>query len=917
MKHLYIVLLCLFAVSGVFAQQILDPANYFTVDNTRNSPNQTTDADSSTEDTPQYKEVRGWYTSGSSANSLSYPFASGGHRQKSRLGGANVVGASATWIPEIPSGQEGTYLVYNYVLQSSNNASNIFFMLTKEFESTPSDSIRHDMRSSTHNHLLGVTTGSWVPLMIQPLNPGKVYITMGADSASGAAIMRADAVRLLRSTSNGADLEFGKRRHNAFDTVRVQELWLDSPLGSTTYKDIPLFNLGKQDLIVTSVHTVFSPNRWNIKLPNNGTFPLVIPPGQKKFIQVGYRPFQEETTVDTLVIVSNDSLELNATIPLFGNGINYNFILNAHVGNEPHYNAPFDNIGNAKRPEIIKTGTFVNSTAASFPYPIAGGNLGSIVHTGAASPVEQVQYVFHMPDSVNGQEGSTGFYYVEWGILGGSVNGSNNAKVRIVTPFSSDTIKTTTSFQFATTPPPLTSFSQIGGKSHLLNQGGPTKVTFSYTTWDDVTPAGGFLRLDLLRIRKVPTGASIASAPALNFNNVSIYPNQRIISNNYHLPLEITSNGESALRIDSIVISNPRYYSLASTPSYPQLLPAINGSLNLTVNFLPDTIANNLTTTISIYSNDTLQSPKVVNLTGNGIGTALTLEESSNQDAYLFPANPVIYPDFTNMNKWQTVTSGAASGGSRMVGYIYHLDGDPVLPNKAGYVEYFPAIPTLPSAGPEIDTFAVYAKMTIGSTNASPRAKYTIFPAGGGTPVEVIVNQNNRGDLVFLGNHLFLRSNNRDAHGGTAINGYIRLENDTALVSDFYKDTINIAKRDSFVLRADAIILFESNVLTNVAQQILSNIPDNYSLSQNYPNPFNPTTKIQFGLPLSENVDLKIYDILGREVRSLVNERYDAGMYSVQWDGRNNYGQQVATGMYIYHIRAGQFVQTKKMLLMK
>ena len=97
----------------------------------------------------------------------------------------------------------------------------------------------------------------------------------------------------------------------------------------------------------------------------------------------------------------------------------------------------------------------------------------------------------------------------------------------------------------------------------------------------------------------------------------------------------------------------------------------------------------------------------------------------------------------------------------------------------------------------------------------------------------------------------------------------------------------------------------------------MPNVPVQYSLSQNYPNPFNPTTKIQFGLPVAENVQIKIYDVLGREVRSLVHEQYDAGLYSVQWDGKNNNGVQVATGMYIYHLRAGQFVQSKKMLLMK
>jgi hypothetical protein len=506
---------------------------------------------------------------------------------------------------------------------------------------------------------------------------------------------------------------------------------------------------------------------------------------------------------------------------------------------------------------------------------------------------------------------------VEWGILGGSTNGSSNAKVRIITPFTTDTIKTVLNFQSPSTPSPLSSFRVIGDKSHLLNQGGTTKVIFTYNTWDDPSPAGGFLRLDLLRIRKVPTGPSIATLPALNFGNVSIYPNQRLIDNNYHKDIEISSNGESALRIDSIVIFNKRYYSLAGLPTLPTLLPAINGTMKFTVNFTPDTIASALNTTLRIYSNDTTQNPIVVSLTGGGAGTVLTLEESNSQSAYLYPAGPVTYPDLFNMNKWQTVAN-SGSGNSRLVGYIYYLNGDPATSNKSAYVEYFPAIPTLQGEGPKLDTFAVYAQMSAGSSNSSPRAKYTIFPGGGGAPVESVINQNNRGSLVFLGNHVFLRSNNRDVHGGSAINGYIRLENDTALVNAYYKDSlVNVAKRDTFVLRADAIFLFEANIVTGVGYEVGPTLPADYSLSQNYPNPFNPSTKIEFALPTSDNVRLTIYDILGREVRTLINDQYNAGAYSVQWDGKNNLGRQVATGMYIYHLRAGQFSQTKKMMLMK
>ncbi len=94
-------------------------------------------------------------------------------------------------------------------------------------------------------------------------------------------------------------------------------------------------------------------------------------------------------------------------------------------------------------------------------------------------------------------------------------------------------------------------------------------------------------------------------------------------------------------------------------------------------------------------------------------------------------------------------------------------------------------------------------------------------------------------------------------------------------------------------------------------------VPQEFVLGQNYPNPFKPSTTISYQLPTQENVSLVIYDLTGRQVRELVNERQETGSYTARWDGRNQTGQKVATGLYVYQIRAGQFNQTRKMLCMK
>jgi hypothetical protein len=98
---------------------------------------------------------------------------------------------------------------------------------------------------------------------------------------------------------------------------------------------------------------------------------------------------------------------------------------------------------------------------------------------------------------------------------------------------------------------------------------------------------------------------------------------------------------------------------------------------------------------------------------------------------------------------------------------------------------------------------------------------------------------------------------------------------------------------------------------------IFIEIPLEYSLGQNHPNPFNPTTQIKYDIPEDALVSITIYDIMGRSIKSLVNSNQTAGYHSISWDGKNNLGEGVSAGMYIYTIQAGEFRQTKKMVLLK
>jgi hypothetical protein len=97
-------------------------------------------------------------------------------------------------------------------------------------------------------------------------------------------------------------------------------------------------------------------------------------------------------------------------------------------------------------------------------------------------------------------------------------------------------------------------------------------------------------------------------------------------------------------------------------------------------------------------------------------------------------------------------------------------------------------------------------------------------------------------------------------------------------------------------------------------------IPETFALQQNYPNPFNPTTDISYQIPMTESqphTSLRIYNMLGQEVRTLVDEIKQPGYYSVTWDGKDNKGNRTASGIYFYRIVAGPFESTRKMVLVK
>ena len=99
---------------------------------------------------------------------------------------------------------------------------------------------------------------------------------------------------------------------------------------------------------------------------------------------------------------------------------------------------------------------------------------------------------------------------------------------------------------------------------------------------------------------------------------------------------------------------------------------------------------------------------------------------------------------------------------------------------------------------------------------------------------------------------------------------------------------------------------------TTGVQNVSSNVPSVYKLYNNYPNPFNPATKIKFDLPKNSYVKINVFDVTGRMINEIVNQNLSAGSYETEFNGSN-----LSSGIYYYRIEAGDFVETKKMILVK
>jgi hypothetical protein len=435
---------------------------------------------------------------------------------------------SATVSLKINIAKADTYLVY-YYHPSGIAPSNAYIKFTNLVDSTLIDSVRYNMLDNRNE---AEHRNYWFLLGMIVINSGRpgIDIQLGVVESVSFIRISSDALRLVRSGSSGSDLEFGNRR---FSRIEVSTTTGDTVLNHNFFRDrtpiffpytifdwngyqdkkLMLYNIGSSTLNISNIQ--FKTSKFSVL----ETMPLLINPGSKKEITIRFSPTEEGRVNDTILIYSNDERSPSEIMPLTGEGIAYNFILNASLnGIEPHWNVPLT------ASFYTKLSGWQSSTPSPWPFLILGGNTASIVNTSGNLDCEAI-YSFEIPDSMAGE------YIIDYSGPAGSSNAAQHATVDLITPSYinpnpalGDTQRVTDVNLRSVQSNKL--WIRIGEQTVFqINGGGQTKIRIT-----NPNQGSDLLRADLIRVKKYYPPSSI------NFDNQHLVPEQFLLLQNFPNP---------------------------------------------------------------------------------------------------------------------------------------------------------------------------------------------------------------------------------------------------------------------------------------------------------------------------------------------------------------------------------------------
>lgn len=257
---------------------------------------------------------------------------------------------------------------------------------------------------------------------------------------------------------------------------------------------------------------------------------------------------------------------------------------------------------------------------------------------------------------------------------------------------------------------------------------------------------------------------------------------------------------------------------------------------------------------------------------------------------------------------------------------IYSYDRSRVLPNESEEIRINRG---LVISNPDLNGRAVRLETISRADTLERRAEASVLSLARGDSLAMRMGNDSQWELKNFGRTTLYRlSLTQVSQNGKAIfeNAALALDaNTTHLVAPDWADlentpvTIYIDNGNDGTIDDSMRVNNEATGLGDGAtgRRGDGEIPTRFALEQNYPNPFNPSTSIAFGLPETAGVNLIVYDLLGRKVATIAEGVRPAGWHTAQWDGRDDAGKPVASGIYLYRLQSGQFMQTRKMLLVR
>lgn len=581
------------------------------------------------------------------------------------------------------------------------------------------------------------------------------------------------------------------------------------------------------------------------------------------------------------------------------------------------------------------------------------GFLWAVHATGSGTGYSRISYLKLNPVTNAAVEdasfGADPFYYFYTAL---SVDQNNNVIINYSRSSPNEYIGAHFTYRLASDPPNTLQPSQViqNGKANYVKDFGSGRNRWGdyMGVWLDPSTPNNFWTITQYAETPANTWSAWVNCIRLvPFNGPTVYTltdslnyaNSEVFTNGDTLALKIYNYGSATLTISNIQ-NFTNNFQITSAPSYPVNL-AYQDSVTVRVRFNPQS-TNLLIDSLRVSSNDATNPQKKILLRGRGFA---------------------IYP--VNANVIYGVTGTAENG------VLVTLNSSNGLGTTVGSTNYnqLTGLSIKPSNG------QLYATYPSGLSSLLVRVNAT---AGDAYPLVSIPIANLRalsfdtGDVLYLAGtdgrlwKLNLTNNDTDFVGNTGIanlfglsinplNGQMwgvnassnlykinKLNGASTLVGNAGISALvdicfnqqgrlfgtsgigsNISKLcnvDTLTGHADTIGTTGKKGINGIAinthpigiQPISSQIPETFNLNQNFPNPFNPTTSIRFDLPKRSAVKIEIFDILGRSIGEIVNETLDAGRFEVKWDASN-----YASGIYYYRIEAADFVQTRKMVLLK